>query len=95
MYDRIKELTNTKQTNKETGCIRSKGGSIIFDQQEISSRWVEYVTELFGDERKPKPTINNEDGSPILLEEVKQAIKSTQMSDMEKLLDLIASKLRC
>ena len=49
MYDKVKEL-NKKCTLKGGGSITDKNGKILFDQEEIDKRWVEYIKELYDDD---------------------------------------------
>ena len=49
MYDKVKELTK-KCTLKDGGPITDKNGKILFDQEEVDKRWVEYIKELYGDD---------------------------------------------
>ena len=49
---------------------------MLFDQQEIQDRWKEYIKELFKDERREIPQMDNEEGPIILKEEVRKAIHS-------------------
>ena len=49
MYDKVKELTK-KCTLKGGGSITDKNGKILFDQEEIDKRWVEYIKELYDDD---------------------------------------------
>ena len=49
MYDKVKELTR-KCTLKGGGSITDKNGKILFDQEEIDKRWVEYIKELYDDD---------------------------------------------
>ena len=48
MYDKVKELTK-KCTQKGGGSITDKR-KILFDQEEITKRWVEYIKELYNDD---------------------------------------------
>ena len=50
MYDKVKELTK-KCTLKGGGYITDKNGKILFEQEEIDKRWVEYIKELYDDDR--------------------------------------------
>ena len=54
MYDKVKELTK-KCTLKGGGSITDKNGKILFDQEEIDKRWVEYIKELYDDDQAPMP----------------------------------------
>ena len=49
---------------------------MLISKTDILDRWTEYIGELYGDER-PELTPNNinEDGPPILEQEVEDAIK--------------------
>ena len=49
MYDKVKQLTK-KCTLKGGGSITDKNGKILFDQEEIDKRWVEYIKELYDDD---------------------------------------------
>ena len=49
MYDKVKEQTK-KCTLKSGGSITNKKGEILFDQEEIDKRWVEYIKELYDDD---------------------------------------------
>ena len=49
MYDKAKELTK-KCTLKCGVSITDKNGEILFDQEEIDKRWVEYIKELYDDD---------------------------------------------
>ena len=49
MHDKVKELTK-KCTLKSGGSIADKYGKILFDQEEIVKRWVEYIKELYDDD---------------------------------------------
>ena len=46
MHNTVKELTSKNTKKKASGCIKDKNGNIIFNQEEIAARWVEYITEL-------------------------------------------------
>ena len=46
VHQEIKEVRG-----KKAGCIRSKGGDILMEKEDILNRWSEYITELYHDER--------------------------------------------
>lgn len=74
MHQKIRDLTGRK-TTATTGCLRSKDGNILMEREDILNRWSEYITELYHDDRGPPPIISNEDeGPPILEDEVRKAI---------------------
>ena len=43
MHEKIKDLTNNKK-KKQASCIMSKVGELLFEQEDISKRWVEYIS---------------------------------------------------
>ena len=74
MYGKVKELTK-KCTLKGGGSITDKNGKILFDQEEIDKRWVEYIKELYDDDRAPMPQFEITSGQSIL-KEVEKTIQS-------------------
>ncbi|KAG1698547.1 Transmembrane protein 185-like [Nymphon striatum] len=76
MHKRVKQLTGKSKTAKGSGCIKNKDGDILFEQEEIAARWVEYITELYEDEREPMPQFEITKGENILKDEVEKAIRS-------------------
>ena len=75
MYDKVKELTK-KCIKKGGGSITDKNGKILFDQEEIDKRWVEYIKELYADDQEPMPHFEITSGQSIPKEEVEKAIQS-------------------
>lgn len=77
LHKRIKELTGCRKNNHRTGCIKSRDGNILFDQEEIQKRWVEYIGELYDDNRgqQHQEYARLGEGPELLQEEVKQAIR--------------------
>ena len=55
MHIKIKDLTNNERTAAKTSCIKDKNGQLLFDQQEIAKRWVEYISNLYDDNRDGIP----------------------------------------
>ena len=76
MHKKVRDLASKKKSTKGSGCIKNKDGQVLFDQEEIAARWVEYVTELYDDEREPMPRFEVNSGENILKEEVEKAIRS-------------------
>ena len=75
IYKKIREITGSS-TWSSSGCIKSKEGTIIEEKYKILDRWIEYIWELFHDDRGDKPPIpKNMDGPKILRSEVKEALK--------------------
>ena len=71
----MKEITK-KCTHKGGGSITHKNGKILFDQEQINKRWVEYIKELYDDDQEPMPQFDTISGQSILKEEVEKTIQS-------------------
>ena len=76
MHSKVKELTSKNTKKKASGCIKDKNGNILFDQEEIAARWVEYITELYEDHREEMPQFEVTGGASIMKEEIQKALKS-------------------
>ncbi|KAG1682423.1 Craniofacial development protein 2 [Nymphon striatum] len=75
MHQKIKELGGSKRSN--SAGIQDKNGNIIFEEDKVAGRWVEYIQELFKDaDRGDKTVIENQEGATILETEVRFAISS-------------------
>ena len=72
----MKELTSKNTKKKACECIKDKNGNILFNQQEIAARWVEYITELYEDHREQMPKFEVTSGAIIMTEEIQKALKS-------------------
>ena len=55
--------------------VKEKDGTIIFEKDKVLDIWVEYVGDLFDEDRPPKPEIAEGEGPAILQSEVKNALK--------------------
>lgn len=75
MHKKIKEITGQGSRKRGSNCIRNKDGKMLFDEDEIKSRWEEYVSELYNDDRGDPPEIDNDDGEEVLKSEIEKAIK--------------------
>ena len=53
---------------------------MLMEKQDILNRWSEYITELYHDDRRPSPIINDDEGPQILEEEVQKALKKMEKS---------------
>ena len=53
-----------------------KNGNILFDEEEIAKRWVEYKKELYDDDQEPMPQFEISSRQSILKEELEKAIQS-------------------
>ena len=76
MHNNVKELTSKNTKKKASGCIKDKNGNILFDQEEIAARWVEYITDLYEDHREQMPKFEVTSGASIMKEEIQKALKS-------------------
>ena len=74
-HKKVKELTNRK-SRPPSSAIKDKAGEILFEPEDIQKRWMEYMEELFDDERGEMPDIEDMDGPDILKEEVEAALRS-------------------
>jgi hypothetical protein len=75
MHEKIKEITGQGSRKRGSNCIKDKDGKLLFDEDEIKTRWEEYVSELYDDNRGDQPEIEDENGEEVLLSEVEKAIK--------------------
>ena len=76
MHNKVKELTSKNTKKKASGCIKDKNGNILFDQEKVAARWVEYITELYEDHREEMPQFEVTSGASIMKEEIQKALKS-------------------
>ena len=59
--------------------LRNKNGDVIYEKEQVLDRWVEYIGELFNDNRPeilPETSTIELTGKDILKSEVEAAIKS-------------------
>ena len=76
MHNKVKELTSKNTKKKAGGCIKDKNGNILFNQEKIAARWVEYVPDLYEDHREQMPMFEVISGSSIMEEEIQKVLKS-------------------
>ena len=77
-HKRIKELKRKIFTNL-SGIIKDKDGTILFEENDIKRRWLEYVKELYDEpNRSVLPLYFKEplNGSTILKSEIQNALSS-------------------
>jgi len=60
-----------------TRLLETKKGEIVFDNHDILARWVDYIGELFQDDRQELPSDVDKEltGPPILLSEIQEALR--------------------
>ena len=76
MHNKVKELTSKNTKQKASGCVKDNNGNILFNQEEIAARWVEYITELYVDHREEMPKFEVTSGASIIKGEIQKALKS-------------------
>ena len=74
MHQKVKQITNKSKTNTNMACIKDRNGSILVYKEKIAERWVEYINELYDDDREPMPQFTTATGQKILKEEVENVI---------------------
>ena len=75
MHNKVKKLTSKKTKKKTSGCIKDKNGNILFNQEEIAARWVEYIIELYEDHREQMPKFKVTSGASIMKRRNTESIK--------------------
>ena len=73
MYKNIQEICHTKKRSTD-GCIKTKSGELLMDNDEILNRWSEYIEELYEDNRPEEMSHSNLEGQSILQDEVRAAL---------------------
>ena len=76
MHNKVKDLTSRNTLKKASGYIKDKNGNILFDQEEIAARWVEYITELYEDHREQMPKFEVTSGASIMKDKIQKALTS-------------------
>ena len=74
MHQKVKQITNKSKANTNMGCIKGRNSNILFDKEKIAERWVEYIEELYDDNREPMPQFTTVTGQNIFKEEVENVI---------------------
>ena len=64
-----------KQKKISIGCIRDKSGNILFDEEKVLERWVEYVQDLYNDHREDMPQFMRSTGHKMLKEKQKLKVQ--------------------
>ena len=76
IHQKITNFSNKKKRRKQASGIMSKDGKLHFEQEDISKRWVEYISNLYNDSRDDMPTFPITSGENIPKEEAQREIKS-------------------
>jgi hypothetical protein len=77
MHEKVKELTDRRRNIRNgSGCIMSKDGELLFEKSAVKERWVQYIHDLYKDEKRGiRPDYVGDDGPSITQDEVSEAIK--------------------
>ena len=77
-HQRIKELSGKRKSKSAGSCIQNKQGELLFEEQHINSRWVEYIGELYNDSDRNEPPLNFKEplsGPTITKREIEHAME--------------------
>ena len=72
MHSEIKQFT--RKHTRSGGCIKDRKGNVLFEAEDIMNRWMEYVKELFHDNRIDNTIKTYLQGPQILKSEVESAL---------------------
>ena len=74
MHEKIRRVTKRRKTTQTTA-IMDKHDNMCFEKEALVNVWIEYMGELYPDDRVTGPDIDDESGHSITSTEVKHAIK--------------------
>ena len=75
VHSKTKDVIRRKATAKTDG-------DILMEEEVILNRWSECIIELYHDDRRPPPIINNDEGPQILEDGSKGPQKEEKSSEM-------------
>ena len=82
-HKRIQLVTGKNRANKQASVLKDKQGNILIDNNDILSRWREYIGELYEDESRTCESIKFEGtltGEKIMSDEIRYAIKGMKQN---------------
>ena len=91
MHEKIRRVTNGRKTTQTTG-IMDKHDNMCFEEEALVNIWIEYMRELYADDRVTRPEINDESGPSVTSTKVKHAIKKLKNNKATGT-DLIAAEM--
>ena len=91
MHEKIRRVTNRRKTTQTTG-IMDKHDNMCFEKEALVNVWIEYMGELYADDRVTRPDINDESDPSITSTEIKHAIKKLKNNTVT-CTDLIAAEM--
>ena len=74
MHENIQRAMKRRKTTQTTG-IMDKHDNMCFEKEALVNVWIEYMGELYADDKVTRPHIDDESGPSITSTEVKHAIK--------------------
>lgn len=95
MHREIAEMTNRNKKQSRTGIIQDKDGNILFENDKVESRWMEYIRELYYDARNDQVSEKNTEGPEILVAEVRAAIGKLKTGKACGVDGITAEMLKC
>ena len=54
VYEKVKELTQSKRSQKTKPGIKNRIGVLLTQSDDIKCRWKEYIKEVYAKDEKPK-----------------------------------------
>ena len=91
MHDKIRRVTKRRMNIQTTG-IMDKHDNMCFEKEALVNVWIDYMGELYADDRVTRPYIDDESGPSITSTEVKDAIKKLKNNKATGT-DLIAAEM--
>ena len=82
-HQKIKAITRKFKSASIFGCLKSKSGKILLEEDEILERWKECIKDLYGDsERTTKPFefVATLSGPAIMKREIEFALRKTKLN---------------
>ena len=81
MHAQIRKTIGSHKGNATTTCIEDKYDNVIVDQDNIRTRYVEYISQLYQDDSRGQLLHNKHDTAdiPITSEEVQHALRRMPM----------------
>lgn len=77
MHKNIKEMAGCNKNKSVANIIKDTDGRIITDVRDKIKRWKVYISQLFDDERPPKPALHSDNVSlKILRPEIEHALET-------------------
>ena len=83
MHEKIRRVTNRRKSTQTTE-IMDEHDKMCFEKEALVNVWIEYMGELYADDRVTRPDINNDESGPsIASTEVKHAIAAEMLKALD------------